>query len=376
MSIAAGTQTAAAAEVLRLDAISHDYGTLRAVDRVSLAIGSGEVVCLLGPSGCGKSTVLRIAAGLEELQHGRVLMAGGVVAEAGASLPPERRGVGLVFQDYALFPHLSVLDNVGFGLFHMAPELRRRRALEVLDQLGMAASAASFPHTLSGGQQQRVALARALAPEPRVMLLDEPFSGLDARLRDQVRDETLHVLKSTGTATLMVTHDPEEGMFMADRIALMRDGVIVQDGAPAELYYHPVSAFAAAFFSEVNRVPSEVAGGKAASPFGAVPAPGLPEGSAVEVLIRPEALRLTLVPGQGAPAGARAAGGGGAVGQVIAARLLGRSSLVHLSAGDFGGGRLHLHSRMPGRFLPPEGAPVEIALDLAQAFVFPLEVPT
>ncbi len=359
-------------EALSLDAVTHHYGRLRAVDAVSLTVYAGEVMCLLGPSGCGKSTVLRIAAGLEELQQGRVRMAEQVIADGRVSLPPEQRGVGLVFQDYALFPHLTVLDNVGFGLPHLTGEARARRAREMLAQVGMDGYAGAFPHTLSGGQQQRVALARALAPGPKVMLLDEPFSGLDARLRDQVRDETLHVLKSSGTATLMVTHDPEEAMFMADRIALMRAGAIEQEASPADLYFHPVSGFAAAFFSEVNRVESIVVAGQAATPFGPVAAPGLVEGSAVEVLMRPEALRLVLA----AVGGGGGGRGAGAPATVMAARLLGRSSLVHLRAADLGGGALHLHSRMPGRFLPAENTPVMVTLDHAQAFVFPLEPPT
>lgn len=361
---------------LTLDRVTHHYGRLRAADAVSLSINPGEVVCLLGPSGCGKSTVLRIAAGLEELQQGRVLMDGRVVAGDGTALPPERRGVGLVFQDYALFPHLTVADNVAFGLHHLPAEKRRQRAVEALDQVGMAGSADAYPHTLSGGQQQRVALARALAPGPRVMLLDEPFSGLDARLRDQVRDDTLHVLKSTGTATLMVTHDPEEAMFMADRIAVMREGAIVQQGTPTELYFHPGSAFVAAFFGQVNRIVSAVRGGLADTPFGPVPAPGLPEDGAVEVLIRPEALRLAAADsGMAAgPLGIRA--DGAAIGKVIAARLLGRTSLIHFCAGDFEGGHLHLHARVPGRFLPAEDERVMVTLDRAQAFVFPLEPPT
>ncbi len=359
-------------EALTLDRVTHHYGRLRAVDAVSLGVRPGEVVCLLGPSGCGKSTVLRIAAGLEELQQGQVRMAGRVVADGAASLPPESRGVGLVFQDYALFPHLTVLDNVAFGLHRLAPEARRRRAREALAQVGMEGHVDVFPHTLSGGQQQRVALARALAPEPKVILLDEPFSGLDARLRDQVRDETLHVLKSSNAATLMVTHDPEEAMFMADRIALMRAGAVEQEAVPTELYFRPVSAFAATFFSEVNRIASRVDGGQAPTPFGPVPVKGLAEGSPVEVLVRPEALRL-------APAADLAVGAGegaGTLATVIAARLLGRSSLVHLRARDLAGGQLHLHSRMPGRFLPAENASVIVTLDRSQAFVFPLELPT
>jgi iron(III) transport system ATP-binding protein len=352
-------------QALRLHDISHAYDGVWAVRDFSLEVGEGELVCLLGPSGCGKTTALRIAAGLEKLQRGSVQIQGRTMADGTTDLPPEQRGVGLVFQDYALFPHLRVVDNVAFGLRKLGAAQRRKRALVVLEQVGMAGFADTYPHTLSGGQQQRVALARALAPEPRVMLLDEPFSGLDARLRDQIRDETLHVLKSSGTATLIVTHDPEEAMFMADRIALMRAGGIVQSGTPTDLYYHPVSAFAAGFFSQVNRLLGTVAGGVVATPFGPLSAGKLADGTEVEVLIRPEALRL-----------APTAAGGTGTARVLAARLLGRSSLVHLAATSPETAPLDLHARVPGRFLPAENEPVSIVLDPTQAFVFPANGPT
>jgi iron(III) transport system ATP-binding protein len=348
--------------VLDLQNITHRYGTLRAVDGLSLSVGAGEVVCLLGPSGCGKSTVLRLAAGLERLQAGAVAVGGRVMADAAAGIdvPPEARGVGLVFQDYALFPHLDVLGNVAFGLGGPAAA-RMARARAVLEQLGVQEYARAYPHTLSGGQQQRVALARALAPRPGVMLLDEPFSGLDARLRDQVRDATLHALKNSGAASLLVTHDPDEAMFMADRIAVMREGRIVQIGQPVDLYCRPVDAFVARFFGEINALSGTVARGAAVTPFGPVPS-SLPDGSPVDVLIRPEALKL-------GPAPAGAANGAATV---IAARMLGRSSLIHLSV-PAEGGRLHLHARVPGRFLPPESSRVEVSLDLEQTFVFPAQ---
>jgi iron(III) transport system ATP-binding protein len=354
----------ATVEALSLQGIVHSYGRNRAVDRVGLDLRAGEILCLVGPSGCGKSTLLRLAAGLEEVQDGVVRIGGRVVADPARSLPPERRGVGLVFQDYALFPHLSVLDNVRFGLSALPGERQRARALETLRQVGMEAHADAFPHALSGGQQQRVALARALAPNPAVLLLDEPFSGLDARLREQVRDETLHVLKRNGAATMLVTHDPEEAMFLGDRIALMDGGRLVQVGAPVDLYTRPATAFAARFFGEVNDVPGVVRGGRVATPVGSVPADDHPEGAAVRVLIRPEALRLDGAEGRdGIPILAR----------VDAARLLGRTSLVHLSVPDGRGGSIHLHSRMPGQYLPAEGTHVSVALDARQAFVFPEE---
>ncbi|MCC7276093.1 MAG: ABC transporter ATP-binding protein [Alphaproteobacteria bacterium] len=352
---------------LLLDGIGHAYDGVVAVHDLTLAVGAGEVVCLLGPSGCGKTTALRVAAGLERLQRGRVAIAGRVVAGDGVDLPPEDRGVGLVFQDYALFPHLSVRDNVAFGLRGMAAADRRRRARAVLERVGLAELIDAWPHTLSGGQQQRVALARALAPEPGVMLLDEPFSGLDTRLRDQVRDETLHVLKESGAATLLVTHDPEEAMFMADRIAVMRAGRLEQVGVPADLYCSPVSAFVCSFFGDVNRVAGVVAGGRVGTPFGPVAAPLLREGTPAEVLIRPEAIRLAPC-AEDAPRPA-------CVARVIAARMLGRSSLIHLGVARADGPAHHVHARVPGRFLPVEGSVLAVTLDLAQTFVFARETP-
>jgi len=356
-NLAAGSKSA-----LALEHVRHAYGAVVAVDDVSLSIAPGELVCLLGPSGCGKTTVLRIAAGLEPLQQGRVLIDGVPVADAERDVPPEDRNVGLVFQDFALFPHLSVHDNVAFGLSGLPAGERRTRVRRALEKVGMADQADAFPDSLSGGQQQRVALARALAPEPRIVLLDEPFSGLDLQLRNQVRDQTLHVLKESGAATLMVTHDPEEAMFMADRIALMRAGRLTQVGPPAELYFNPQDAFVAAFFGDLNRFVGTVRNGRVDTPLGAVAADGLAEGTAVEVLIRPEALRLQPV--------AAANGAGGAVARVMAARMLGRSSLIHLSVPQGAGGELHLHARIPGRFLPHDEQLLEIHLDRSQTFVF------
>ncbi len=365
-----GGAAAIAVEALALDGVTHRYGRVTAVNDVSVTIGAGEIVCLCGPSGCGKSSLLRIAAGLEAVQTGSVRIGGKVVADEHGAVPPERRGVGLVFQDYALFPHLSVLDNVRFGLTALSGEAQRKRALETLGQVGMAGYADSFPHHLSGGQQQRVALARALAPNPAVLLLDEPFSGLDARLREQVRDETLHVLKQNGAATMLVTHDPEEAMFLADRIALMRAGEVVQIGNPVDLYTRPVNAFAAEFFGEVNRLAGVVRGGVVETPAGPIPTE-IADGTAVDVLIRPEALKLSAQPTATAPIGELPV-----LARVMAARLLGRTSLIHLDVPDGKGGAVHLHSRMPGQFLPPEQSHVSVCMDLCQAFVFPAGAPT
>ena len=344
---------------LEFEGVRHSYGSVIAVDGFSLAVKPGEVMCLLGPSGCGKTTLLRIAAGLETLQQGRVSIGGRIVGDTGVTVPPEQRSVGLVFQDYALFPHLTVAGNVAFGLPRSFAD-RRDRIMEVLTAVGLEGCADRYPHALSGGQQQRVALARALAPRPSVILLDEPFSGLDARLRDQVRDQTLHVLKQAGTATLLVTHDAEEAMFMADRIAVMRAGRLEQEGRPETLYCNPANAFVAEFFGEVNRLTGTVRDGWVDTPLGRLRAASMAEGQHAEILIRPEALRLVPQGEAGATAG-----------RVLAARMLGRSSLVHLCMCKSTGHQLHLHARIPGRCLPAEETQLGVVLDDSQAFVFP-----
>ncbi|MDT8439118.1 MAG: ABC transporter ATP-binding protein [Wenzhouxiangellaceae bacterium] len=364
-SVAVPSASPSGRSLLRMEDICHDFGRLRAVDHVTLDLQPGEVVCLLGPSGCGKSTLLRIAAGLEDLQHGRVLIDGeDLCLPSGRSLPPERRNVGLMFQDSALFPHLTVADNIGFGLERMSARQRQTRVHELLTQVGMADFADRYPHQLSGGQQQRIALARALAPEPALMLLDEPFSALDARLRERVRDDTLHLLKQAGTGTLMVTHDPEEAMFMADRIALMKDGRILQLDTPANLYCRPADPFVAEFFGEINRIEGRVEQGRIATPLGTIDAPGLVEGSPAQVLVRPEAVHVDVIAGPSEDHRES---------HVIMSRLLGRNSMIHVCMHDQANREFHLHSLMPGVFLPEPNQRVELAVDRTQVFVFPAE---
>jgi iron(III) transport system ATP-binding protein len=332
-------------DALVLQDLYHDYDRLRAVDGVSLSVKAGEVVCLVGPSGCGKSTVLRLAAGLETLQSGRVSMRGETVGDPAkrVRVPPERRHVGLVFQDFALFPHLTVGGNVAFGLGHLPAAGRESRVREVLRQVDMEGYIDAYPHALSGGQQQRVALARALAPEPSVLLLDEPFSGLDERLREQVRDDTLRLLRQNGTAALLVTHDPEEALFMADRIYLMRAGRIVQSGPPQELYYRPADLFAASFFSRVNEIRGVVRDGHVDSPLGRLCAPDQKEGARVVVSFRPEAVSLSH---------ARDYAADDLTVEVQDTHFLGTGWVVHVLVKDAEGRDVKLSVRLHGR--PPK----------------------
>jgi iron(III) transport system ATP-binding protein len=341
---------------LLIEGVSHAFDDVAVVRDVSVMAAPGEVVCLLGPSGCGKTTLLRVAAGLERLQHGRVCIDDTVVADAagGIHLPPERRGIGLMFQDYALFPHLTVRDNIRFGIGADTPE-RRTWIDQAIRGMDLDGHADSFPHTLSGGQQQRVALLRALAPNPKVLLLDEPFSGLDVSRRAQVRQQTLDTLKQAGVTALMVTHDPEEAMFMADRILVMNQGRVVQDGTPVETYFQPANAFVAGFFGPVNRLPGRVANGHVTTPLGRFAATGLADGAGVSVLVRPEGLHL-IVNADGNFT-------------VLSARPLGGTSMVAVEIPD-GVGKLTLEARVPGIFLPATGSRVDVSVDQDAAYVF------
>jgi len=232
------------------------FGERRALDGVSFELEEGQIGCLLGPSGCGKTTALRCIAGFESLDSGRVLSQGRLLTGPGVDVPPHERGIGLVFQDLALFPHLTVLGNVEFGLQTLARAARRARAEELLHLVGLADCADAYPAQLSGGQQQRVALARALAPRPSTVLLDEPFSSLDVALRERLVGELRVLLKSLGATALVVTHDQQDAFALADRIGLMRAGRLEQWGAPYDLYHRPCSRFAAEFVGQASFLPA------------------------------------------------------------------------------------------------------------------------
>lgn len=338
----------------------------RVVDDVSLSIHAGEVTCLLGPSGCGKSTTLRMIAGVEMQDSGEIWVDGELICDTVFRVPPEKRGIGLMFQDFALFPHLSVADNVAFGL-RGSREEKRARVLELLTKVDLDRFIDGFPHQLSGGEQQRVALARALAPRPRIMLMDEPFSGLDNRLRDGIRDETLTLLKQEDTAVLLVTHEPEEAMRMADQIALMRDGQIVQRGAPYNVYTRPVDRAAVAFFSDTNVLRARVEGALAMTPFGRFLAPGIADGTEVDIVFRPQHVRIDFDRNGKGPA-PTASEGSPARGVVERARFMGNESLVEFRM-DFDGSMLKV--TVPGVFMPRAGKVMWLTVRRDKCFIFP-----
>ena len=343
------------------------YAGRAVVDNVSLRIQPGQVTCLLGPSGCGKSTTLRMIAGVEAQDSGEIYVDGALVCDGTTRVPPERREIGLMFQDFALFPHLSVAENVAFGL-KGRKDAQRGRVEELLRRVDLLRFVDGYPHQLSGGEQQRVALARALAPRPRIMLMDEPFSGLDNRLRDGIRDQTLDLLKSEDTAVLLVTHEPEEAMRMADEIALMRDGRIVQQGAPYNVYTRPADGAALAFFSDSNVLQAKVQGALAATPFGDFLAPGIADGTDVNIVFRPQHVRIDFDRNGTGPL-PTPSDGVAARGVVLRSRFLGHESLVEFQM-DFGGPPLK--ATVPNVFLPSAGKVLWLTIRRDKCFVFPV----
>ncbi len=277
---------------LKVIDIDVSYGNTRVIDRLSFNLSDGRIGCLLGPSGCGKTTVLRTIAGFEQPSRGQVLIDDQVVSDRRKNLPPEKRNIGMVFQDFALFPNLTVADNIRFGLKKWSAGDQQQRIGELLAMIGMPTAARTYPHQLSGGQQQRVALARAMAPKPSILLLDEPFSSMDIELREQLAREVRHMLKQENITAILVTHDQHEAFAMADEICVMHEGRIQQHDSAYNLYHKPVNRFVADFIGEGVIVPGMVVGGNTVNTelgniHGLVPQ-GCKPGCQVDVLIRPD----------------------------------------------------------------------------------------
>jgi putative spermidine/putrescine transport system ATP-binding protein len=321
------TKAARTAVEVRLEGLSRHYGPVVALDHLDLTLKPGELIALLGPSGCGKTTTLRLLAGLEDADTGRVIVGGRDITGVSAA----KRDMGMVFQAYSLFPHMTVRQNVAFGLRlrKVSPAQRDKRALEMLDLVGLSVQADRYPHQLSGGQQQRVALARALAIEPQVLLLDEPLSALDAKVRAQLRDEIRRIQLEVGITTLFVTHDQEEALAIADRVGVMREGRLEQLAPPTEVYSRPATSFVAEFVGLSNRLAGEVRGGEVTVRGCKLPLveQDTPDGPVV-ALVRPEAVSLaSRAPESGT-------GSGPLTGTVIATTFLGATSRVTVDLGD------------------------------------------
>ncbi len=351
---------------LAVECLTRRFDDREVVSEVSLSIMPGAVTCLLGQSGCGKSTTLRLIAGVDRQNSGRVLIDGNVVSDSRCHMPPEQRPVGLLFQDLALFPHLTAAENVAFGLTCGRRE-RRRRVEELFSKVNLCGYENSYPHELSGGEQQRVALARALAPRPGIMLLDEPFSSLDDRLRDGIREETIAMLKEENTAVLLVTHDPVEAMQMGEEIAVMRNGRIVQFGEPIQLYLKPADRDIAAFFSDINMVHSVVSNGSADTVFGEFDAPGIVDGTEVEIVVRPQHVRIDFDRNGNGPVPTQI-DGVAARGTVHRARFLGTASLVEFKLES---DQSIIKAVVPSVFLPREGVPLWLSIRRTRCHLFP-----
>ena len=283
--------------ILRLEGVTKRYGPAAAVSDLSISVHRGELLTLVGPSGCGKTTTLRLMAGLERPTEGAIYLDGECVAGNGGFRAPEDRGVGIVFQDFALFPHLSVEENIAFGLKGDDPSVRDHRVDELLGLVGLEGYRERQPDQLSGGEQQRVALARSLAPEPAILLLDEPFSNLDVHLRVEMREEVRRILKAAGVTAVSVTHDQEEALSISDRVAVMSEGRIEQSGQPESVFEHPKSRFVASFLGQASFLTARLTDGTVRTAIGDYPA-GLLEGYSpeydgadIDVLVRPDDLR-------------------------------------------------------------------------------------
>ena len=346
--------------ILDVKNLHHSYGELEALNNLNFSIDNSSIVSVLGPSGCGKTTLIRVIAGLEVVQRGEIYLENNIVANSNINTPPEKRPISYVFQDFALFPHMTVLENISFAASS------RKNKKQLIDQVIQLAKVDNFlqkyPHALSGGEQQRVALARSIAVQPKLLLLDEPFSDLDINLKREIIDDTLHLINSLESSALVVTHNAEEAMFLSDMIIVMDKGRIVQVGTPHEIYFHPVNLYVASLFGETNIFQTIVKNNQCVTPLGSIKVDNFNENQTVDVVVRPEAIKLSkekspiLNPNTGV---------------VVDSKFLGNSAIIHMTVNDQNNRKHHIHSKVIGNFLYPAASSVSITLDRSHIFIFP-----
>ena len=346
--------------ILDVKNLHHSYGEVEALNNLNFSIKDSSIVSVLGPSGCGKTTLIRVIAGLESVQKGEIFLEDNIVANNNLNTPPEKRPISYVFQDFALFPHMTVLENISFAAGS------KSNKKQLIDQVINLSKVENFldkyPHSLSGGEQQRVALARSIAVQPKLLLLDEPFSDLDINLKREIIDDTLHLINSLESSAIVVTHNAEEAMFLSDTILVMEKGKLLQIGTPHEIYFKPSNLYVASLFGETNIFQSKIIDNTCLTPLGRIKVSNLSNNQDVDVVIRPEAIKLNLEkspllnPNSGV---------------VVDSKFLGNSAIIHMTVNDERNNKHHIHSKVMGNFLPPPASSVSVTLDEDHVFIFP-----
>ena len=346
-----------AVKIKNLDYSINNYPVLK---DVTLDLEKDNIACVLGPSGCGKTTLLKLIAGLENIQKGEIFINERLVSSSSKHVKTEKRNIGFLFQEFALFPHLNVQENLKFAIKNKAKA--KEDINEIIELIKLPHALKKFPHELSGGEQQRVALARAIVSRPDLLLLDEPFSNLDLSLKEEIRDDTLHLLEKFATSVIVVTHDPFEAMFISNKIYIMgKNGTIIQSGSPNELYKNPVSPYVVEFFGETNKFSGVVKNSQIKTALGNIPVKNISESKKVIVHIRPQGIHLIK---EKTPVN-------GIKGTVMASKLMGSYSFVHLSVLNENNDIVHIHSHMHPNFQPKPSSAVGIEIDSDQIYVFP-----
>ena len=346
---------------VKIKNLSHTINSHNILKNINLELEKDKIACILGPSGCGKTTLLKLIAGLEKIKSGEISLNDIIVSSSTKHLKTEKRKIGFLFQDYALFPHLTVRQNLNFAV---SDKKKITHDIdEIIEIIKLPNFLQKYPHELSGGEQQRVALARAIVSQPDLLLLDEPFSSLDLNLKEEIRDDTLHLLQKSNVTVLIVTHDPFEAMFISNIIYIMKkNGRIIQSGTPKDLYNSPIDSYVAGFFGETNKFKGVVKNAQVETPIGNIQTSPSMENKQVEIHVRPQAIKLQQ---EQTPVN-------GIKGTVMASRLMGSFSFVHISVLDKNNEVIHVHSHMPPSFIPNQSSAVGIEVDLKQTFIFPI----